>query len=548
MPGGLLNLISVGNQNIHLNGNPSKTFFKGSFAKYTNFGLQKFRLDMDGQRDIRLTEPSVFTFKVPRYADLLMDTYISIDIPSIWSPIHYTDEGKWVPYEFKWIKNLGTMMIDEVRLMIGGQTIQKLSGHYIHNVVSRDYNVTKKELHDRMTGNTLDIYDPANYTGRYGMYPNAYPSSSLDTVSEPSIRGRELLIPLNAWFTMTSKMALPLVSLQYSEVKIEVTIRPVQDLFTILDVESESGVERQRIRPNFSNGLHSFYRFLHPPDNSLGIYSDTRTSWVPDIHLISTYGFLDEDEIRIFANENQRYLIKEVHEVKFNNVVGTQRLDLKSLGMVTDWMWYIQRSDIKSRNEWSNYSNWKYSGVLPSGVMTSDATNSVELYEDDAATDPVFPLVDDNGNDIYITGPYSYENVKKIMTRCAIIFDGKYRENEMNPSIFEWIDKYSHTNGNGPECLYSYSFCLNTDPYVSQPSGAINMTKFKKIEVEISTIEPPLDPNAATYSICGPDGGVIGVNKSTWDIYQYTYDVNFIEHRYNILDISCGMASLMYAR
>ena len=65
------------------------------------------------------------------------------------------------------------------------------------------------------------------------MYPNAYHSSSLDTVSEPSIRGRELLIPLNAWFTMTSKMALPLVSLQYSEVKIEVTIRPIQDLFTI---------------------------------------------------------------------------------------------------------------------------------------------------------------------------------------------------------------------------------------------------------------------------------------------------------------------------
>ena len=48
MPGGLLNLISYGNQNIFLNGNPSKTLFKCKYAKYTNFGLQKFRTDFEG--------------------------------------------------------------------------------------------------------------------------------------------------------------------------------------------------------------------------------------------------------------------------------------------------------------------------------------------------------------------------------------------------------------------------------------------------------------------------------------------------------------------
>ena len=87
MGGGLLNLVSQGQQNIILNGNPSKTFFKTTYAKYTNFGLQKFRIDFDGSRTLRLTEESTFTFKIPRYADLLMDCYISIDLPSIWSPI-----------------------------------------------------------------------------------------------------------------------------------------------------------------------------------------------------------------------------------------------------------------------------------------------------------------------------------------------------------------------------------------------------------------------------------------------------------------------------
>jgi hypothetical protein len=109
MSGGLLNIVSVGNNNFFLTGNPSKTFFKTTYAKYSNFGLQKFRIDYDGLRDIRLTDQSVFTFKIPRYAELLMDTYLVVTIPNIWSPVYHpcsSTNYNWVPYEFKWIKKL----------------------------------------------------------------------------------------------------------------------------------------------------------------------------------------------------------------------------------------------------------------------------------------------------------------------------------------------------------------------------------------------------------------------------------------------------------
>ena len=72
MPGGLMNLSSTGSDCIYLTGNPTKSFFKSSYAKYTNFGLQKFRLDFTGQRTLELNKPSVFNFKVPRRGDLLM--------------------------------------------------------------------------------------------------------------------------------------------------------------------------------------------------------------------------------------------------------------------------------------------------------------------------------------------------------------------------------------------------------------------------------------------------------------------------------------------
>ena len=88
MTGGLLNLVSEGNQNVFLTGNPSKTFFKAVYKKYTNFGLQRLRIDYDGQRYLSMEQETLFSFKVPRYAELLMDTYLVITLPDIWSPVY----------------------------------------------------------------------------------------------------------------------------------------------------------------------------------------------------------------------------------------------------------------------------------------------------------------------------------------------------------------------------------------------------------------------------------------------------------------------------
>ena len=67
------------------------------------FSPRKFRIDFDGQKNLRLNEESKFTFKIPRYADLLMDTYLVLTIPDIWSPLYapVTDNNNtWAPYNF----------------------------------------------------------------------------------------------------------------------------------------------------------------------------------------------------------------------------------------------------------------------------------------------------------------------------------------------------------------------------------------------------------------------------------------------------------------
>lgn len=587
MPGGLLNLIAYGNQNVILNGNPSKTFFKTTYAKYTNFGLQKFRIDFSGQRTLRMSESSVFDFTVPRYGDLLMDTYCVINLPNIWSPVMppFVDEvssssntilNQWQPYEFKWIENLGSQMIERVRFTVGGVVIQEYTGQYLTNIVERDFNDTKKKLYYEMTGNIAELNNPANAQGRTQQYPSAFygginDASATGTVgdvpyttvyasngSEPSIRARQIYIPLNIWFTLAAKMAFPLVSLQYAELKIEITIRPVQELFTVNkiyypnDPDLEYAVSGVQIQPNFNEPPYGFYRFLQSPPSvdisNSDVYENQRTNWNADIHLLSTYAFLTEDEVRMFASEPQSYLVRESYTTTYENVVGTKRIDFTSLGLVSNWMWFFQRTDVNKRNQWSNYSNWAYSTLPYPIVLANENTcsgimaQSIPVYPPNSYPSSVINPI------LWNTGPYNPLNTKNIMNTWALILDGKYREDTLSYGVLDYVEKYVRTSGAAPDGLYCYNFALHSDMFDFQPSGAMNMSKFSTIQFEVATIQPPLNVNVQFTAICNSSGETVATQMPQSGIYSYQYNMVVMEERYNILKFKNGMAGLEFAR
>lgn len=556
MAGGILNLVATGSQNVILNGNPDKTFFKTRYSKYTNFGLQKFRIDFNGLRTLKLSEESNFTFKVPRYADLLMDTYIVITMPHIWSPIFPPSNSNlaWVPYEFQWIDNLGSQLIKEISITCGGQLLQKYSGSYIMNMVERDFTEEKKKIFYKMTGNIKEMNDPGNVENRSDTYPNAYYSSG-ENGSYPSIFSRKLYIPINAWFTMNSKMAFPLVATQNSELHINITLRSIQELFTIRDVEDNIN-NYPRICPNFNNLNHQFYRFLQTPPTieiSDDNYENKQVLWNADIHLIGNYCFLSEDERRVFAAKDQNYLVKTIYEYKFNDIVGSKKVELQTMGLVTNWMFHFQRNDIYLRNEWSNYTNWPYK-YIPENVFLAETTLpenynfSEEKYEDIITTGPGINVAAGDLTNIYIRGDFSNVNIKNILDEFGILFDGNYRENLQDFGIYNYVEKYSRSNGDSPDGLYCYNFSLNSSPYELQPSGAINMSMFNKIEFEITTHVPELNEEAQVLTICDNNNNIIAINKPSWIIYDYTYDLHLYEERYNILTFTAGNCGYMYAR
>ena len=560
MTGGLLNLIAYGNQNVILNGNPTKSFFKTSYSKYTNFGLQKYRIDQTGQTNISITKETQISFKIKRYGDLLMDTYLVINLPKIWSPIYQhinadTNAIEYRPYEFQWIKNIGTQLIKKVEFTIGGHIIQKFSGDYLQNMVERDFDNSKKELFYNMIGNVKELTDPANYENRSNNYPNAYKTNDLSfNLIEPSIDNYQIQIPLNCWFCLLSNMSIPLICLQYAELEINLELNKLENLFTIKDViydkpyNTYDEIPRIRINSSESNA-YNFNRFTQEPprrDISLTtIYPDNNIN--TDIHLITTQCFLDNDERTHFAENVQEYLVKVIYEYNFIKINKTSKVNLDSNGLVSNWMWYFQRDDVYKRNEWSNYTNWPYENIIPNNLIKlKDSNDSFIFYNKNN--------IYDISKNIYITGNQAetneQNNKKEILKNFSIIVDGKYREQEFNSNIYSKLEKYTKTKSNSKEGLYHYNFCLTTDPFKYQPTGAFNTNKFKNVQFEFNIHNnPPIDSSASNFStICDPETGVIiATTMEPTSIYKYNYNLTVFEERYNILRFQAGIAGLVYS-
>jgi hypothetical protein len=204
------------------------------------------------------------------------------------------------------------------------------------------------------------------------------------------------------------------------------------------------------------------------------------------------------------------------------------------------------------RNEWSNYTNWPYH-VLPVNLLNAPADSplkSIMGYGPYYNPNPNGPATyGNNTTGIFITGPFIVDNQKEILETMAILLNGDYRENVLPRGIYDYVEKYVRTPGFAKDGIYCYNFCLNTSPYEYQPSGAINLSKFKNIELELTTFIPSFDTLTSSFQItCDGNGNPIGTNKSTWRLYEYNFNLTLFEERYNVLSFVGGNCAMLYAR
>jgi hypothetical protein len=132
----------------------------------------------------------------------------------------------------------------------------------------------------------------------------------------------------------------------------------------------------------------------------------------------------------------------------------------------------------------------------------------------------------------------------------GILLTGDYRETDQPSGVYDYVEKYTRTSGFAKEGLYMYNFCLNTNSKDYQPSGAINMSRFKNVELDITTYLPPIEPSGNYLDVlCAGNNAPISIStKPAWALYPYSYNMHVMEVQYNILSFVGGNCGLMYAR
>jgi len=251
-----MQLVAYGAQDIYLTGNPQITFFKVVYRRHTNFSMEAIEQTFNGAADFGKR----VTCTVSRNGDLMHKVYLQVTVPALSSGTY--------------VKDLGQALIKFAEVEIGGQRIDKHYGDWMHIWNELSQETGKKAGYNDMIGAALG-------------------ANSAET---------DLYIPLEFWFCRNPGLALPLIALQYHEVKINIEFRALSELTTTAALSLSAA----------------------------SLYVD--------------YIYLDTDERRRFAQVSHEYLIEQVQFTGDESVSSvSNKIKLNFNHPCKELVWVVQR-------------------------------------------------------------------------------------------------------------------------------------------------------------------------------------------------------------
>jgi hypothetical protein len=289
MGGGLMQLVAYGAQDIYLTGNPQITFFKVVYRRHTNFALESIEQTFNGTVDFGRK----VTCTVSRNGDLIHRTYLQLTLPAM------SNSGKTVC----WTRRVGEVLIDYVNIEIGGQEIDRHYGDWLTIWNELTQTAEHADGYNVLIGNTTALTTPAE-----------------------NIPSSVLYIPLQFWFCRNAGLALPLIALQYHEVKFNVSFRQASECY----ITSDNGV----------------------PASGTPVMGDTAL-WID-------YVYLDTDERRQFAQVQHEYLIEQLQYTgaeSYSNTSIKSKLSLNHPCKELVWVLQLDSNVNGGKNRWADYTN-----------------------------------------------------------------------------------------------------------------------------------------------------------------------------------------------
>ena len=296
MPGGLIQLIAIGAQDAYLTSKPEITFFKTVYRRYTNFAIETIE-------DIFLNGSSFdkkISCDIPRKGDLLSNICLRVELPSLNTKEDIKNKNTY----FSWVNSIGHAIIDYVEIEIGGRVIDKHYGEWLEIWSELTQTAEKRQGYNEMIGKT-------------------------DNFRNQFIHSMSLFIPLNFWFCRNIGLALPLIALQYHEIKLNIKFNPFNKCW----------IKRK-----------------NTPKDKQPINSDKMKA-----SLLIDYVFLDLSERKRFAQNSHLYLIEQLQfngDIEFPKGNSIINIPLNFNHPIKELFWLIQRHDVVEKNDIFNFSNF----------------------------------------------------------------------------------------------------------------------------------------------------------------------------------------------
>ena len=286
MGGGLMQLVAYGAQDVYLTGNPQITFWKVTYRRHTNFAMESIEQTFNGQADFGRR----VTCTISRNGDLAYRTYLQVTLPEINQDManqsgNAVGQGVYA----RWLDFPGEQLISQVEVEIGGQRIDRQYGDWMHIWNQLTLSSEQQRGYYKMVGNTTQltfITDPS-----FSAVDGPCDSNAPRQVCAPrnALPETTLYVPFQFWYCRNPGLALPLIALQYHEVKINLDIRPIDEcLWAVSTLNcSENSGANVRVTQAYNQSLVA-----------ASLYVD--------------YVFLDTDERRRMAQNPHEYLIEQL--------------------------------------------------------------------------------------------------------------------------------------------------------------------------------------------------------------------------------------------
>jgi hypothetical protein len=414
--GGLMQLVAYGAQDVYLTGNPQITFFKVVYRRHTNFAMESIENPFNGAPNFGKR----VTCTIQRNGDLIYRMYLQATLPAV---TLQAADGSGA--QFRWLNWPGHNLINSVELEIGGQRIDKHYGDWLQIWNELTQEPGKQAGYSKMVGNVPQLVNTLVQGGE-----DCDPSCGAGAPNTSDEVARcapqyTLYIPLIFWFNRHPGLALPLIALQYHEVRINLEFNQLENMCWDYTPQTNSHTVRARVA---NQGLVA-----------ASLYVD--------------YIYLDTDERRKFAQVAHEYLIETLQFTGGESITSaSNKIKLNFNHPCKELIWVVQRDSFVSCddnviNPWKgqqpfNYSDWWDRSVLESGY-------SVTRVEGMAGNNPtVTALIQLNGHDRFT------------------VREGEY---------FNLVQPYQHHTNIPAIGINVYSFALQPEQH--QPSGTCNLSR-----------------------------------------------------------------------